>query len=128
MTYFFLCESSETSSIPLTTLIKVFRTAFSSLLEQVLTTCKKLGRTTKTLIYTDWECKLYQSLGNLVDCAVKSRLFSSSGNLNIWLWYSIQILNVYDCSGEDIFVRRKMEPSIPRGDSRVGWNIPSFTE
>jgi hypothetical protein len=40
----------------------------------------------------------------------------------------IQIMNVYECNGKNIFMRWKMECSIQRGDSRVEWNISSFTE
>jgi hypothetical protein len=31
---------------------------------------------------------------------------------------NIQIMNVYECNGKNIFMRLKMESSIQRGDSR----------
>ena len=40
----------------------------------------------------------------------------------------IQIMNVYKCNDKSILMKWKMECSIQRGDSRVGWSILSFTE
>jgi hypothetical protein len=37
-------------------------------------------------------------------------------------------MNAYSCNGKNIFMRWKIECSIQRGDSRVEWNIASFTE
>ena len=39
---------------------------------------------------------------------------------------SIQIMNVYDCNGTNIFMRWKMKCSTQR--SKVEWNISSFTD
>ena len=33
-------------------------------------------------------------------------------------------MNVYECSGKNIFMSWKMESSIPQGISRVEWNFP----
>jgi hypothetical protein len=39
-------------------------------------------------------------------------------------WHDIiQIINVYECDGTNIFMRWKMECSIQRGDSRVEWTF-----
>ena len=34
-------------------------------------------------------------------------------------WYTIQIMNVYESNGKNIFMRGKIDCSIQRGDSRV---------
>jgi hypothetical protein len=37
-------------------------------------------------------------------------------------------MNIYEWNGKNTFMRWQMKSSIARGDSRVEWEIPSFTE
>jgi hypothetical protein len=67
--------------------------------------------------------QLYYAFYSIALFVLLIRIFS------LFWYYMKQIMNVYSaCNGKNIFIRWKMECSIQRGDSRVEWNIPSFTE
>ncbi len=54
--------------------------------------------------------------------------FHHLGSLLWQISYIIQIMNVYDCNGKNIFMSWTMESSIQRGVSLVEWIFPSFKE
>ena len=77
----------------------------------------------------EWKLILQHFLCILFQLSCSKTYFRSSDQLDIWhACTSIQIMNVYECNGKNIFMRWKIECSIQRSVSWVEWNIQSFTE
>jgi hypothetical protein len=74
-----------------------------------------------TVLYVLFHCTLC-----VFDKSHPSKCFSCE-SISLFWYYKKQIMNVYSCNGQNIFIRSKMECSIQLGCRLVEWNIPSFT-
>ena len=68
----------------------------------------------------------FQKIINIMSVKFKTRHLLTPTKL--YNMFFVQIMNVYECNGKNIFMSCKMKSSIQRGASRVEWNFPSFNK